>query len=163
MEDSFSKNVAAMDEPSMFELSSDKDNHSYRFLWLRSFHEPVSVRIKIHSNGAGTLYVKMCDHNAWHGPNTKMEDKTNTKIEDRTVDLTKDAVDAIMEKLNDAEYWDMPAHRVTFGLDGASWLVEGVMSGQYRVVLRWSPVEGAYRELGLHFLKLSGLEVEPIY
>jgi hypothetical protein len=42
----YSKILAKMDEPSLFERKDEKEVSAYRFLWLRGDHEPVGVRIK---------------------------------------------------------------------------------------------------------------------
>ena len=49
------------------------------------------------------------------------------------------------------------------GLDGAQWIIEGLLNGNYHIVDRWSPEEGSIRAIGLHFLKLSDLKVDEIY
>jgi hypothetical protein len=55
--------------------------------------------------------------------------------------------------------------------DGAQWILEGTKGNDYHVVNRQSPDDnfhrnaGKYRELCLHILKLSGLDLkkEKIY
>lgn len=46
------------------------------------------------------------------------------------------------------------------GLDGAGWLLEGVKQDQYHVVHRQSPAEGAYRELCIYLLRVSGVKID---
>jgi hypothetical protein len=37
------------------------------------------------------------------------------------------------------------------GNDGAEWIIEGIKRGNYRLLSRWTPREGAIHELGLTF------------
>lgn len=41
----YSKVLTGMDEPSLSEASEDLESHAYRFLWLRTFHPDVAVRL----------------------------------------------------------------------------------------------------------------------
>src|SRR5262249_15746244 len=51
----YSKHLAAMGEPSLLELSRAD---AYRFLWLRSFHHPISARLVVRNDGTATLISK---------------------------------------------------------------------------------------------------------
>jgi hypothetical protein len=51
----YSKNLAAMKEPILAEYEAD--NETYRFTWLRSFNEPITIRIQ-KVNSDFTLTVK---------------------------------------------------------------------------------------------------------
>ena len=59
------------------------------------------------------------------------------------------------------DFWRMPTLPLKGppGLDGAQWIVEGRRGGDYHVVDRWTPREGVYRDAGLAFLKLAGIDV----
>ena len=56
--------------------------------------------------------------------------------------------------------WEMPEDIEVFGLDGSTWIIEGIRDGEYHMVHRWSP--DAYKEcaavfaLGSKFLDLYG-------
>lgn len=54
----FAKHLQAMDEPSLLNNSTDNSLVAYRFLWLRSFHHPIVVRLTIRPDGAGQLASK---------------------------------------------------------------------------------------------------------
>jgi hypothetical protein len=55
----YSDHLKAMNEPSFLEFRQDRKIHSYRFLWLRTFHKPVCVRIEIISDAPSWLIGKM--------------------------------------------------------------------------------------------------------
>jgi len=54
----YSVALKALDEPSLWERSKSQKEESYRFLWLRTFHYPVAIRINIHHDGSSQLTVK---------------------------------------------------------------------------------------------------------
>src|SRR4030081_3548113 len=55
----YAKHLRAMREPSLWESSKDTSLESYRFLWLRSFHHPVSARLEVAKDGTAQLFVKV--------------------------------------------------------------------------------------------------------
>src|SRR5437879_3871084 len=56
----YSKYLESFQEPSLLERSkSSPSSQSYRFLWLRSFHRPISVRLDVGSDGNGQLTINM--------------------------------------------------------------------------------------------------------
>src|SRR5215469_15820751 len=56
--------LTALDEPSLLQTSKNPALQSYRFVWLRTFHHPVAVRLDVMGDGTGMLTVK---HRKWHG------------------------------------------------------------------------------------------------
>ena len=54
----------------------------------------------------------------------------------------------------------MPTFKDAVGIDGAAWLVEARVGRRYHVVDRWSPRPGAFRSLGLTFMRIAGLPTE---
>ena len=122
----------------------------YRALWLRSFHEPVSVRILsegdkyfvITAQGSRRDSTEL-PANSWH-----------------TLHLRNAMRD----------FWatqPTPLPDGVVGLDGARWILEGRDSRQYHVVDWWSPqeraegIEGGYRRLFLEILSLGSVCVAP--
>lgn len=55
----YPKHLAAMKEPSLFEQSTKKLVQQYRFLWLRTFHKPIAVRIRKDSEGITLRVVRL--------------------------------------------------------------------------------------------------------
>jgi hypothetical protein len=63
--DWYSKNLRALHEPSLWELSeTDHAAEAYRFLWLRANHNPGSVRIVNRAGGGARLFVKAANGEA---------------------------------------------------------------------------------------------------
>jgi len=57
--DWYSGQLRALDEPSLLEEAKNPSLESYRFVWLRTFHHPVAVRLDIMADGSGKLTVKI--------------------------------------------------------------------------------------------------------
>jgi hypothetical protein len=55
----YSSHLRALNEPSLLELAKKKEVESYRFLWLRSFHHPVAIRLEIKGDGSSVLITKI--------------------------------------------------------------------------------------------------------
>src|ERR1700682_2295120 len=51
----YAKHLRSMHEPSLFEASKDNSLTAYRFLWLRTFHSPIAIRLTMRIDGTGTL------------------------------------------------------------------------------------------------------------
>jgi len=148
----YSKHLKAMGE---MPLSTQPDSvaESYRFLWLRSFHHPVAVRVWRSSDGQ-FVNVKQLSGAGGYEPGELSTNETRP--------LTNDEWDGFIRLLNQTCYWRLPATDDNFeGNDGAQWILEGRKEGRYHVVDRWSPASGDFREASLYLLRLSNLGIDP--
>jgi hypothetical protein len=156
----YSEHLQAMKEPSLWEMSRNKNSHAYRFLYLRSFHNPIAVRVDLNDKGAGTIVVKILSGAGGYKPGhvTRNERRKLTKLE----------IEHLLLVMNELKFWELPSYPQmppdTIGLDGAQWITEGVKGGVYHVVDRWSPERGIDRAFGNEFLiylaKLKLLYIE---
>jgi hypothetical protein len=155
----YADQLSALNEPSLFEAKQDSTIQSYRFLWLRTFHHPVAIRVLLHPDGTGTVFTKVADGAGGFKP--------GNLILNKTVSLTAERVKNVVGRIQRLKYWMLPRRDANAdGMDGAQWVIEGIDHGKYRLVDRWSPESGPIRELGLYFLReLSGLDLktEEIY
>jgi hypothetical protein len=117
--------LKAMAEPSLFETSRDPSIESYRFLWLRTFHQPVSARLEIAKDGAGELTVKVLSGKGGYG--------LGHLVKNRTIKISKDSVLHFLGLLEKADFWNSPTEEQTndIQLDGAQWIMEGVKEGRW--------------------------------
>lgn len=143
----YSKHLRAMEEPS---FQCDSAWPAYRFLWLRSFHRPVAVRIERRENGTYLTAVEL-DGAGGYAPGA-----VSRRIE-RLVDAEQ--ARSFLRALEQAGVWAEGGERRTLGLDGARWIVEARDGARYRVHDQWSPDSGPVRDMGLAFLALAGLDV----
>lgn len=145
----YAKHLSAMKEPSLSCGSLDADE-SYRFTWLRTFHRPIVVRLSWLRDG-GDLVAVVLDGAGGYEPG-KVAKTVRRRIEGREWQSLQAALTG---------FWTLPTKNKADanGCDGAQWIIEGRRQGQYHIVDRWTPDDGAYRDLGLLFLKLTGIEV----
>jgi hypothetical protein len=59
----YSKHLRILKEPSLWAESKDTQLHRDRFLWLRTWDKPVSVRIDGKADGTATLTLKVATGN----------------------------------------------------------------------------------------------------
>jgi hypothetical protein len=149
----YSKYLEAFKEPSLFEQSKSSSSQSYRFLWLRSFHKPVLVRLDVGSDTIGRVTIKIGS-----GPGVSA---TGGAVDERIRRLTKQQTDSFLDQINALGFWELsPQEDPVSGPDGARWIMEGVKNGQYHVAHRWTPKNGAVRALGLDLaIDLGGLRI----
>ena len=151
----FSGQLAALHEPRLNAAMPAKAE-SYRFLWLRSFHQPVVIRIYSTATG-GRVVAAVTNGAGGYAP--------GALIRRDSVELTPNAWSAFRAAIDTASFWTLPAEdsgRV--GADGAEWVFEGRHGPRYAVFVRWSPDTSKslrlVRRLGLAFLRLGRVRVD---
>lgn len=145
----FAVQLRGLGEPSLL-VDAPNSEPVYRFTWLRSFHHPVSVRMRVHADGGAALSVRMGDGEGGYAPGKLMVNSTR-EIQVREVRRALDLLD-------EAKFWSAPAE-LRFdevNLDGAQWIFEASVAGKYHVIDRWSPKRGPVRELGLYLVNVLG-------
>jgi hypothetical protein len=162
--------LTALAEPSLFESKNDKTLQIYRFLWLRTFHHPVSVRLRVDSNGTGIIVTKLSDGAGGYEP--------GKLIKNTSIDASQLQVQEFQEQLQKLDFWSMStelprasSHKLASGnsvvtpppVDGSQWILEGLRDGTYHVVDRWSPGNGGYAKLCQYLLQLGMVEEKDIY
>jgi hypothetical protein len=153
----YSRSLQEMAEPS-FQTIVAANVESYRFLWLRSFHPGIAVRIWKCSRGF-CLTAKQLDSVDKYVDGKFVPSARLSLNNSRS--LSGDEWDRFLSLLDRAYFWTMPT--VDGGPtanDGASWLLEGTRGSKYHVVDRQSPQTGDYRDACLYLLKLSELKVD---
>lgn len=153
---SYSEQLAALHEPSLWEQSKAQNNQSYRFLWLHTFHHPIAIRIDVNANGTSTLATKMASGAGGYAPGTLVRNVTTI--------LSKEQTEWFLGKIEEHKFWQLPSvldATGTVGVDGTQWIVEGTKDHSYHVVDRWSPQDGDIRAIGLAMLKdLAKLKIK---
>jgi hypothetical protein len=147
----YSKCLNALDEPSLWAAPKNSERQRYRFLWLRTWDHPISVRVDRNDDETATLTLKVTTGSGGYEPG-KLDIV-------RTKKLSKEEFDAIADRFTASGFWTMASTVPSSGRDGAQWVLEAAKSGRYSFVDRWSPKEGAIRDLALHILQLSDYKV----
>jgi hypothetical protein len=124
----YSKQLIALNEPIIFSDKSPKE--IYRFTWLRSFHNPVAIRLERLGNDY-KIYWKLCNGAGGYAPGKLIIDKQKV-IDENTWDV-------FMRLLDQINFWKLNTTEEVMGTDGAEWIIEGKKSKQYQVVDRWTP------------------------
>ncbi len=142
--DWYSKHLKNMDEPSLLESTSDRSVQLYRFIWLRTFHHPVVIRLQVAKDGTGILITKVSDGAGGY--------ETGKLVQNTVRHFPQDKVQAFIAEVDRLEFWKLPSFQENPGfvdLDGSQWIIEGAKDGEYHVVDRWSPKNGPIRDLGI--------------
>ena len=154
--DWYTKQLQALEEPSPWELSKTPGTQAYRFLWLRTFHHPVAIRLEINADGTSRLTTKMASGAGGYGPGKLVQNDVRT--------LTKERTDWFLQVIEANSFWKLPSRDETrMGCDGAQWIVEGIKDGSYHIVDRWSPERGEVRAIGLAMIKKLAKLHEEVY
>lgn len=149
--DWYVKHLTAMGEESLY-MAADHEE-GYRFLWMRSFHHPVCVRLW-RNGGEWFITTKQASGSGGHEPGGLTPHRTRW--------LTGGESKQFLRLLERAAFWRLPVKGDELaGLDGAQWVMEGIKEGRYHVADRWSPRGGEYHEVCLYLLSISGLGVDP--
>jgi hypothetical protein len=148
----YSDQLRALKEPSLLQEADNPSRQSYRFVWLRTFHHPVAVRLDIMSDDTGKLTVKVANGAGGYKP--------GKLVENTSPSVTQRQTDKFLEQVKDAGFWELSSYEKTSGCDGAEWIIEGVKDRKYHVVDRWTPSKGPVRELGMTLaLDLAQLKI----
>lgn len=151
--DWYGKHLKAMGEKSLLDVSNEK-TEVYRFLWLRSFHHPIFVRIERNQNKI-KLFTKELNGAGGYEPREVLRNFSR--------DLTEAEWCNFLKSLRKLNFWKLPTNRRDMtGLDGAQWLLEGVKNERYHVVDRWTPDDTDYRETCIYLLQLSGIDTDKL-
>lgn len=145
----YGKHLKSMNEP-LVANTENKGKEVYRFLWLRTFHHPIAIRVE-RTNGEISLFAKEDRGAGGYEP--------RGIIKDYKRQITEDEWCKFLSLVDESDYWRL-GEEESAGFDGARWVLEGVKEGRYHLVDRWTPQSGKYREACLYLLKLSELKVE---
>lgn len=150
--DWYGKHLKAMAEGSLLD-ETEKQTEIFRFLWLRSFHHPIYVRVERRESGVW-LSTGELDGAGGYEPGKLIRNQQLTLSQQEWCELSR-----LLEKV---DYWNLPTSQSNQnGVDGAEWILEGVKADRYHVVDRWSP-KGEYREACVYLLKLSGVDIDSL-
>lgn len=137
----YSAQLKALDEPSLLETSKNPELQTYRFVWLRTFHHPIAVRLDVMGNGSGVLTVKIANGAGGYEP--------GKLIENTSAPVTQKQTEEFLKRIDSLGFWELPSFDESqSGFDGSRWIVEGVKDGKYHVADRWTPGKGPVHDLG---------------
>ena len=162
--DTYARFLRAMKEPALAPGFADRTT-ACRFLWLRSFDNPISVRVEPSGSEllvrAVVLDGDCCVNESGEvdpgEPIERMERRVQASWEGLSARL---ASDAVWQPRGWTEY-------EYFNMDGAAWVLEYRDGDTYRVVHRSSPIAAgpysALRSICTDMLEWTGLPVQTGY
>ena len=125
------------------------NNRRIRFLWHRSFHPAISVRIERAAGAASLIATETSD---------PIGGAVTRQVEIRLSVEQMDSIDSAVASLG---YWSLPVTESPEGMDGATWILEVSDADRYHFVTRWNG--GELESIGRELLALSELDPSPIY
>lgn len=148
----YSHMLFAMREPVLYNHSGETE--IYRFTWLRSFDNPVAIRVQKQGNNV-SLFAKVTNGAGGYEAGQIKLDTVFNVSEQQWRELK-----ALVER---TEFWHLPSRVDDHGKDGAEWILEGVRNKQYHWVERWSPTTERHAEFRAVCEYLLNLSKVPIY
>jgi hypothetical protein len=159
----FRRYLPAMKEPDLRQLAAkDRTATVYRFIWMPSFHDLVSVRFVKTEDGATLDAVRL-----------RLPEELRpggVVVERRSARLKPAHWERIARHVETARFWEMPnrpRHPTSPPdaaiADGDFLVVEGVRDGRYHVVFAHSFPAGNFVDLCQAMLFMSGIDVKNIW
>lgn len=122
-----------MKEPDLANMCQDTNAFVYRITILPAL-KPESILVRIQRDGDSLrLFAKRF---------ANRQSKPDKLIQEKQHVLSADESAVLLKKLKSLQFFEMPARREgidEFGMDGESWVLEGIQEGKYHSVTRWSP------------------------
>lgn len=151
----FSYQLFGLEEKSLFDKRVE--NPTYRFLWLRTFHQPVLI--KLQKEPTRVIYsAKITD-----GAGGYNSGKVITRIEK----ILADSVwIEFIKAVDTSTFFSLPAfeNQTMRGCDGSVWILEYKDKNKYHLVSQWTP---SYRKdkaniskPGLFLIKLLEVNID---
>ncbi|WP_447589107.1 hypothetical protein [Aquipseudomonas campi] len=126
---SLMRELDSINEQPIKNLATSSKIEIYRFYWSRSSKSTLTYTIDLTSTNKPTLIIK------------KFSKKDpQTLLSETKTELTKTHLQNLKSFLNGAQFWTLPSEEKNAGLDGATWILEGIKDGQYHYTERWSPL-----------------------
>ena len=140
----YTEQLDSLKEPDLGSLRATADT-VVRFLWLRTFHQPVAVRVSA-ARGRWTAILSVSSGQGGYNP--------GHLVRRDTLPLSAAAVDTLRALLAAADFWRAPtSERDLGGADGSQWVFEFMTDRQYGLRDRWTPrPPNAFHALGMWFI-----------
>ncbi len=142
--------MQVLKEPSIL-TGTESEEEVYRFVWIRSFHNPVSIRLQ-KSLTKVSLIVKESAK--------RIDDEPTKLIADKSKDVSILQWMKFKSLLEKECFWTIEYNYKEMAIiDGAAWQLEGKRENRYHIVRKASPTKGKFREACLYLLELSDLKI----
>ncbi len=144
-----------LNEPFLDAQNSTDGMHSYRFFWNRTWYENRLFRVNIDPNKTGTIVVKAYRIRPERGQ------LVVDWIQNDVILLNVEQVTWWLDVVRYFRFWEIKSEPLgRSGMDGSSWLIEGIREGHYHEISRWTPTEPEVVALGKAFIGLARLQLD---
>ena len=124
----------------------------YRFYWLRTFHNPVVIRVYRIGNEE-FIVSKKTDGSGGYNYGKLIFNQSRKMSNSEWCEFI-----GLMEK---ADFWNRKKVDVKkLANDGAMWDIEGVRENRYYMTGEQSPKQGEFREVCIYLMRISGLNID---
>ncbi len=150
----YSKQLRAADEPSLFRLSQrpvKAGDFVLRFTWLRSFDPSMFITLR-RQGGRFELIARELSGAGGYEPGAVRRSVRRP--------LSPAAAQALLAAIDPDALFAGPTALCDRGCDGSEWLFEIVDHRGYRIVNRWSPEHGPVHRAGRALIARTGWPVE---
>lgn len=148
----YTKYLAAMKEPSLFKRAKARPDFELRFTWLRTFHDPLAIRIWRIDDTYMIRTIRLARQNDYSpGPATLDKTRTLTPTESQALKTLID-IPSMLQPMSDQEQL-----ATTVGADGAMWIFETWAEEKYQMIEFWCPKDYGpkeHRAMGLDTSKM---------
>ena len=146
--DWYSQHLVVLQEPILCNLNCKYP--TYRFLFLRTWRHPISIRVSFFLDNHAHLSAKETDGAGGYfaGKLILNEEKL----------LSDQDAKEVLKQVDVMQFWTMPTDDKEGGEDGSRWVIEGREQNKYHVVDRWSPDSGPVHEFGSFMIRLAGVD-----
>jgi hypothetical protein len=144
-------------EHSLYACGSANAEPEYRFLWDRSLSEPIAVRMVVHPDGSGTLFVRMLKNGGLLPPTAPgkkemtWDEWLKIKIDNR-IDLTSEQVQHALNLFSQIEFRAGTVKTPGETTDGSDWIFESRVANRYKLVDFRNEPSKAARQFGLYMV-----------
>ena len=144
-------------EPGFEAFADSVDTEAVWFIWLRSFNNPIAVRMMRRGASYALTGIEMDGVPELRPGKLVFRDSTAIDV---------DTWRSLTAPLRRTQFWNTTALPM-YGLDGATWTVAASSNGRVYVTKRWSPEangdDALVRAFGLAILRAAKLDRGPIY
>lgn len=123
-----------------------------RFMWLRTFHAPVLVRL------AGPPWVSKARVTDGHGGY-----EPGVVVHREARELSEDEREHLLQSFEALDFWSRELAEPKAGCDGAHWILEAATPTKYRMIDEWSPERGVLRDFCLDLLRCTTIDLSDVY
>lgn len=128
----------------------------YRFIWIRTFHHPIVIRIEKFENTYQLFYKILEGAGGYKWGEIKKE---GTRI------LSPEEWQTFKSLLSNLKYWNLKPGKQEgpIGNDGSTWSLEGLYKNKYNYVTTWTPTKGDYYNACRYLIKIANLQIKQKY